>query len=130
MRPLMASFLEATVEVASSGVYDEIRGVTLDRDGFPLVGLEVSETFTKIRDEPVDDHRIVLETFTEVRDERTDEERPVAFETHTRVRNEPVDEERFLGETATAVRHQPADDDHLGVVMPIADDSATGVVSF
>ncbi|NJD26914.1 MAG: hypothetical protein FIA92_01290 [Chloroflexi bacterium] len=130
MRPLMASFLERTVEGASSGVYDETRGVTLGRNGVPLVELEVSETLTKVRDEPVDDDRVVLETFTEVRDERTDEERPLAFETHTRVRNEPVDEERFLAETATAVRDEPTDDDRLGVVMPIAADSATGVVSF
>lgn len=130
MRPLMASYLEDTIEVTTTGTYDEKRAITIDRDGVPIVERDGSETFTKVRNEPVDEDRVVMETLTEVRDERTDEELPVAVETFTRVRNEPVDEERLVGETATAVRNEATDEEAVEVIMPTGDDSVTGVVSF
>lgn len=130
MRPLMATFMHDALDGETKGTYDEARAVTVDRAGLPLVWRGADPTFTKVRHEPVDDHRIALETFTEVRDERTDDEEPFRLETFTRVTGEPTDDDRVRLETATAVRDEPTDDDRPILAYPVGDDLVTGVVAF
>jgi hypothetical protein len=123
MRPLMAQFLEPTIEAEARGSYDETLAVTLDLAGRPIVELAGVETFTKVASEPTDDGRawLALETLTFTTKEPTDDE-PVpapaqAAETFTRVADEPTDDDSHWAE---AIR----------TGLPPADDAATGLVSF
>ena len=100
MRPLMSTFLESARDEVEHGRYDDVRAITVDAGGNPIVRHAPAETMTRVVNEPADD------------------ERAWALETITKVVNEPADDERAW----TVAMLELA---HLGV-----DDPATGLVSF
>jgi hypothetical protein len=119
MRPLMATFLSPTVGQPPRGSYDQRLAITLDSDGSPLVETDRPKTVTKVVAEPADDNRTWASVVTRSAAplEPADDNPVWALKTLTRVVNEPTDDDRVWAEA-------------LETGLPLADDSAVGLVSF